>query len=271
MTPAPRDPGHARFEELAVGYALGALEPEDEERAADHLRTCAVCRSVVDASRGVAGEMAFAVPLVDPPASLWSSIRDALPDEAFAGPDRPAPAPQPERWTVPAARPSVRTPSRPWQSLVGAAAAVALIVGLGAWNVSLRDGGEASRLADNRAAVLRLIEQPETVRVTLSASNNAVHGAAVLSGGKVWLVVDGLAANDTSDSTYVLWRTDHSGRVTAVAPFDLAGHTTEVVDVGLVGADRADVSGFAVTLEKGRTMPGQPGAPTVVTGSVSGA
>ena len=267
MTPQPRDPGHVLFEELAVGYALGALEPEDEERAAAHVRICGSCRAVVDASHGVAGEMAFAVPLVDPPSSLWSSIRDALPDDAFAGTGRPA-ATAP-RWMAPAPRAAVRTPSRPWQSLVGAAAAVALIAGLGAWNVSLRQGEDVSRLAANQAAVLRLIEAPDTVRVPLSDPRDAVQGAAVLAGGKVWLVIDGLAANDTSDSTYVLWRTDHSGGVTAVAPFDLGGHTTEVVDVGLIGADRADVSGFAVTLEKGRTMPEKPGSPTIVTGSVS--
>ena len=279
MTPSPRDPSHARFEELSVGYALAALEPEDEERAVAHLRTCTACRAVVDASHGIAGEMAFAVPLVNPPASLWSANREALPDAAFAGPDRsapaptltPVPAPAAARWTVPAPRPRVSTPARHWQSLVGAAAAVALIVGLGAWNVSLRDGGEAARLADNRAVVLRLIEQPDTVRVTLSDPKAAVQGAALLSGGKVWLVMDGLAPNDTANTTYVLWRTDHAGGVTAVAPFDLSGGTTEVVEAGPVGADRADVTGFAVTLEKGRTMPERPGAPTVVTGSVSGA
>ena len=210
--------------------------------------------------------MAFAVPPQEPPDSLWASIRAELPDEAFSGPERALPSQA--RRTAPLERPAVRAPSRPWQSLVGAAAALALIVGLGAWNVSLRNGGEVSRLADDRAAVLRLIEEPDTVRVTLSDPREAVRGAAVLSGGKVWLVVDGLAANDTSSSTYVLWRTDHAGGVTAVAPFDVAGHTTEVVEVGPVGADRDDLSGFAVTLEQGRTMPERPGSPTVVTGSV---
>ena len=41
---------HERFEELAVGHALAALEPEDEQTFLLHLRGCAACERAVAAN-----------------------------------------------------------------------------------------------------------------------------------------------------------------------------------------------------------------------------
>ena len=122
-----------------------------------------------------------------------------------------------------------------WTALVGAAAALALIVGLGAWNLTLRTTAPPSTLADQRAQVLALMEDPATQRVPLVSTEpgtDAGRGAVVLHDGHAWLVVDGLAPNDRASSTYVLWGAHSSGGVTGVAPFDVVGHTTEVIDVG---------------------------------------
>src|SRR3712207_7218554 len=43
--PAPED--HREFDELAVGWALHALEPEDETVFSAHLATCARCADTV--------------------------------------------------------------------------------------------------------------------------------------------------------------------------------------------------------------------------------
>ena len=43
---------HQDWEEIAAGHALGALEPDDEQRFEAHLRTCAECRAGARRHRG---------------------------------------------------------------------------------------------------------------------------------------------------------------------------------------------------------------------------
>ncbi|OMQ15866.1 anti-sigma factor, partial [Modestobacter sp. VKM Ac-2676] len=58
-TPAP-PPGddHRAWDELAVGWALHALEPEDEDRFAAHLPGCAHCARTVADTQQVMGTLA---------------------------------------------------------------------------------------------------------------------------------------------------------------------------------------------------------------------
>src|SRR5829696_1801103 len=86
---------HSEFEELAAGYLLGALEPDDEHDFQRHLGGCATCEANVRELEAVVGELAYAVPPVDPPDTLWAGIRreiqpEAAPRGATQRPARPA-------------------------------------------------------------------------------------------------------------------------------------------------------------------------------------
>jgi hypothetical protein len=76
------DDGHRAFEELAVGHALSALEPEEQERFQAHLVGCARCERDVAEHQAVLGQLAHAAPSVEPPPSLLEGIRAAVRAEA---------------------------------------------------------------------------------------------------------------------------------------------------------------------------------------------
>ena len=60
---------HERFAELAAGYALSALEPEDEQLFLAHLPGCASCGRDLTEHRGTLAHLAYAPEVVGPPAS----------------------------------------------------------------------------------------------------------------------------------------------------------------------------------------------------------
>src|SRR4029450_4808951 len=84
---------HSEYEELAAGYVLGALEPDDEHVFQRHLDGCPVCEANVREVEAVVGELAYAVPPADPPDTVWAGIRREIRSEAV--PRAPAPAPDP--------------------------------------------------------------------------------------------------------------------------------------------------------------------------------
>ena len=84
---------HSEFEELAAGYVLGALEPDDEHAFQQHLSGCPVCEANVRELEAVAGELAYTVPPVEPPATLWAGIRREIRPEAARRPTVPAAGP----------------------------------------------------------------------------------------------------------------------------------------------------------------------------------
>jgi anti-sigma-K factor RskA len=148
---------HSEYEELAAGYVLGALEPDDEYVFQRHLDGCPVCEANVRELEAVVGELAYAVPPADPPDTVWAGIRREIRAEAV----RPEAAPQaPAR-----ARRAGRGRVQRLLPRLAAAAAILLLVGLSVWNVNLRDQNatyrdrvtaleEATRLANDPTASL---------------------------------------------------------------------------------------------------------------------
>jgi anti-sigma-K factor RskA len=120
---------HSEFEELAAGYVLGALEPDDEHVFQQHLGGCPACEANVRELEAVVGELAYTVPPVDPPETLWAGIRREIRPEAARRTAVPAPGP-------PAGAGARRLRLLP--ALV-AAAAILLVVVLSLWNLNLRD------------------------------------------------------------------------------------------------------------------------------------
>jgi anti-sigma-K factor RskA len=145
---------HSEFEELAAGYVLGALEPDDEHVFQRHLGGCPTCEASVQELEATVGELAYSTPPVDPPDTLWAGIRREIRSEAAA---RPGPAR------------TARAPGR--RRLLGglaAAAALLLVVALSAWNLNLREQNAVYRA---RVAALeeatRLVNEPNTSLVAL--------------------------------------------------------------------------------------------------------
>jgi len=81
--PTGPQPGHEEYDALAAGWALHALEPDDEALFADHLAECPVCPRAVAELEATLGELAVAAPATDPPAGLFARIAAAAaaPDE----------------------------------------------------------------------------------------------------------------------------------------------------------------------------------------------
>jgi anti-sigma-K factor RskA len=174
---------HSEFEELAAGYVLGALEPDDEHAFQQHLGGCPVCEANVRELEAVVGELAHAVPPVDPPDTLWAGIRREVRPEAA------------RRTAIPAA-PGPPAGARRLRLLpaLAAAAAILLVVVLSLWNLNLRDQNavyrdrvaaleRATQLAnDPTASLVTLDDQPGTTgaQATVIASSRQDRGVLLV-------------------------------------------------------------------------------------------
>lgn len=264
---------HARWEELAVGHALDALEPEDSQAFTTHLPGCALCARTVGETAAVMAQLAYAAEPSELPQSLWASILDGVRRSERPAVFPPVAQPAQSRRRAPATRhPS---PSRwhsaqrlaPWARV---AAGLLLVLALGLWNITLQvDNGAKDDAAGRLTTVLQRFESPSTKTVPLSsATDGKVKGVAVIDAGHVWLVVEGLPRNDTKSTTYVLWQRSADGSAKAVDAFDVVTDGVDVQDVGPLPAQLAPEGSFAVTKEVGRSIPAQPGIPPLASGTV---
>lgn len=250
---------HARFEELAAGHALSALEPGDEQLFLAHLRTCAACERALAEHRDTAAHLAYAAPDVELPDSVLAGIRAEI-DRSGRAASTPA---LPISLDAARTRRRVGMLPRAWTAV---AAAAALVLSLGVWNASLRHGqAQTQARADRLLSAVQALEQGQ--RVPLSdESGRPVAYAVMHDSSTVSLVVDGLEPNDRRASTYVLWQTGDTG-TRPVAAFDVRGDGVDVVrDLQLVPVLKG-WSAFAVTKEPGRRAPKVPGSLPIANGT----
>jgi hypothetical protein len=266
--PLPDD--HRAFDELAVGWALHALEPEDEDAFAVHLPGCARCAETVAETTELMATMAADLPAAEPSEELRSRLRAAVaeteqvrPPVSPATAGRPA-APGPD---VPA-EPATVTPigdraGRPaWRrALPGAlvAAAFAAIVGLGLWTVFLAsERDEAMATAAEQAAIMEALMEPGRAAVAPVADLDGRTVATVIAReDRMQVVADGLTLNDTSDSVYVVWGM-REGVPDPIGTFDVVD---QGMDLRTVGSDRTGLDDYAeyrISIEPGRQAPSLP-------------
>lgn len=286
--------GHEPWEELAVGHALHALEPSDEEAFAAHLRTCDNCRALVAEFSEVATDLAYAPDSVEPPTSLWSGIaaavaasdRPPLPSEATAGVEspalRPEPTPTPEpapQSTRPVAVPppegadAARRPAWLRSTALALVAAVIGVVGLsGVVLVGrfLQVRSEKAAAERQLSAVLNCAGKPGCAVVPLKGQGGSSASAvALVQGGGVQLVVNDLPATD-GNSSYVLWVERAGGGLTGVGRFMISNGGRHVISPDLqtplaVQPGRA----LAVSREPGRAIPEVPSTAPTLQGRVA--
>jgi anti-sigma-K factor RskA len=178
---------HSEFEELAAGYVLGALEPDDEHEFQRHLGGCPACAANVRELEVVAAELAYAAPPVDPPGTLWAGIRRQIePEAARRGAIGPIPG------AAPAA--GAGRPGRRLLPGLGAAAAILLVLAMAVWNLSLRDENAAIRgrlaaleratqLANDPSASLVALDDtpgPEDAQATVITSSLQDRGVLLI-------------------------------------------------------------------------------------------
>jgi hypothetical protein len=252
---------HERFDELAAGYALHALEPADEQVFRTHLDGCSRCQLEVAAHVDTLGHLAYAAAPAELPAGILAGIRAEIGGDA-------AEVVPPARLDVVRAR---RTRLLSSRSLAGVAAAAVLVLSLGIWNVALhRDKSASDQRMQQLADAVSTLEGNAKHRVDLTdAKGLPVAIAVVRADNTVSLVVEGLAPNDRSRSTYVLWQKGAYGVVRAVGTFDVHGSGVDVVKDLPLARDVVGVQGFAVTKEPGRTAPAAPGSKPVADGGLS--
>ncbi len=281
--------GHDDFDGMAVGWALHALEPAEEEVFAEHMATCDRCQQLVRDSEEALGDLAYDVPMVDPPPQLLERIRHATgaTDAMPGGPLRTeqeaeAPAPSGPVWPAGPAGPAApegpiapvvpiirRVASRrPRWAMPAIAAGLVLVAMLG-WNVVLQNRvDEAQRLAAQRQSVINELGQSSTRAILTDPANRAV-GYVVQRGSSIEIVAGGIAPNDRAKTTYVLWALPGSGEPPeAIGTFDVVRASMDVRPVNGKAHDPATFSGYAVSHEQGRTVPQRP-TQVVATGAVS--
>jgi Anti-sigma-K factor rskA len=275
---------HASFDELAVGWALHALEPEDESFFVAHLAGCDRCATTVAETTDVMAAMATDLPQSEPSEGLRDRIRAAVEQtEQLPGP--PAAPVRPvgkvERASAaPVVRPIAAAPeprrtaeSRPrWRRAVPLgliAAGVAAIVGLGIWNVVLTsDRNELqATVAEQSQLVNGLLVPGQAIIAPLDESDGTPVATVVARGDEVDVISHGLSVNDAESTTYVLWG---MGGETAqpLGVFNVRGAQMEMqtVSSGLTGLDQ--FAAYGISLEPGHEAPSLP-TEVVATGQVT--
>lgn len=276
MSPAD---DHSRWEELAVGHALSALEPADEEAFVRHVRSCPECAVTVAETRDVMAALAEAAEPTEPPASLRAAVLGGVTAERPAAEDSTLPEGTGSEDRVDELeqhrrrldgttgkherRRGVRLP---WYA---AAAVVLLMLVLAAGNIYqlAQDGTEQTRLAQ-ASQVVRCVESKSCDTVPIRATGgSSVPAMALVQDGHVRLMIDGLDTNDAASTMYVLWQKG-GGQLRALRGFDVTESGVVWVDGGRLGASLESTKFLAVSHEQGNKLPSKP-AKVVAVGNVS--
>jgi hypothetical protein len=279
---APRAGDHGVYDELAVGWALHSLEPEDEALFARHLPDCDRCARTVAETADVMAALATDLPQAEPSPELRNRLRAAVERTEQVPPhlagdadgfDELVGASEGLRTVVPdppraaggfplyePRRPG--TASRPaWRRALPTAlvaAAVAAVLGLGTWNVMLAES--RNRAQEQVASEQQLVDsllRPGQATISALTDDGRRVATVVARDSDVQVVAEGLPVNDTVSSVYVVWGMGDQGAV-PLGTFDVIRSQTELRPVSSEGSGLDDYSAYAISIEQGRDMPDKP-------------
>ena len=255
----------------AVGWALHALEPDEEMAVILHVPGCSSCRSAVEDAEQVLSQLGSAVEQVEPPPSLRESLMAAVADvpqqtrpvhaESVTPPiprhraARQVPSGPPAR---PAARPRGSWITRP--RLVAASVALLAVIAVGGLVVRTNQLEQQSQTltaqAQGIADLVSQLDRPGVQHAILAADTGAAQAAVLLSDGQRKIYSVALPVN-ANDKTYVLWGLRAGSDPTALGAFDVVTGQAGGRPVGAPGATDG-FTDYAVSIEPGRTPPTKP-------------
>lgn len=258
---------HDEFDRLAVGWALHALEPEDEDVFARHLPGCDRCARTVAESVQTMAALAAELPEVEPAPDLGALLRAAVAGaEQVPVPELPTATGFPGYRPPPPSQPQPRRGNRVVASSL-AAVVVAALLGFGAWAVSL--AGSRADLEATVAAQQEIVDallEPGRATVTRLDDGERRVATVVARDDRLAVVTHALPQNDPRSSVYVVWGVG-DGAPTALGTFDVARSQTSLQTVGSGQTGLDDYPGYGISLEPGRSAPSAP-TEVVATGEV---
>jgi anti-sigma-K factor RskA len=277
MTDSRRE--HARYDELAAGYALDALDAQDEADFAGHLPDCSRCQDAVARFTEITAALADTAPPAEPSPDLGDRIMAAVAREpAPAGsqleqpeqaeqpaPSRLAPVRRLHGSPRPAAHrtsPRSARPRRPLRVAAASAAAAAALITGGATYAGLQGSGGAPQPPSAGCVQARTCREI----VLTDASSRAPAARLIVADGTAWLVPSGLKSDNTAQQVYVLWQITGGHTPLAVGSFDVRGQHAggRPIRVGSLTVPYSGTWAFAVSLEHGRTIPAAPSHPVAL-------
>ena len=244
MTPVPEE--HEEWSELAVGHVLSSLDDADEATYLEHAASCESCRELEREFSETLADLALVAPTVGPPPSLKASIMAAIGEEkshrgVVIPIDRHADAGRPRARKIPT-----------W--VAGVAAAVVAIALVAVWVVpGHKQASVAARCAAVKCPVVMLTGGGQSVAAVMVLDHAAYidpHGLPPTPKGDVY-VLWALSSGKTPVGVAALHTVPTSGPVRA------ATFTTPI----------GNVSGFAVTEERGDAIPATPSEHLLAQGS----
>jgi anti-sigma-K factor RskA len=223
---------HDEWDELAAGYALHVLTPDDEARFVSHLEDCAECAASIRDFDFVAAQLGsiahYPEAAAEPP--TWESLRASVVGDSQ------------QRAGVTDLAVRRRRDVLARRSLAVAAGAVVLAGG-GVATWQLTTGGGSSCSASDGCH-----------QVELAAAGGKTAASLVVRGQQVTMTPTSAMAPAPAGRTYVLWQQPRDGRVVAIG--ELSG-SSRPITVSL-RASYSDTQEFAVSLENSGTPPPAP-------------
>jgi anti-sigma-K factor RskA len=218
---------HAPWDELAAGFALHALEPDEQARFVTHLEGCGRCaESLADHELIAAqlGSLSQSPDVATPPS--WETVRAAV----IGSSDTPAAT------DLDARRRRVVT-----RRVLAAAAALVLVVGGAAVAVRLVDSGGTSCSTSTGCH-----------RVDLDAAGGRTLASLVVRDNLATVTPSGMPPAPAGKE-YVLWQVPRAGTPVPIGEFT-AGTGAAGPSV-VLNAPFADTAAFAVSLESASGAP----------------
>jgi anti-sigma-K factor RskA len=247
---------HSDFEQLAAGFALGALEPDDEQEFVRHLEGCPTCRVSVREHDELVASLAYAAPRVDPPAALRAAIRRRTGHTARRRALRAVTS-----WS--GSRMALR---------LAAVVGIVALFGLSLWNLALREQHELDQFRmGNLEAALRMLNDPGAQPVPLTGPANA-QGAAratVLASSRQdagVLVVESLPQLP-EDRVYELWSVPQGDLVKATRALTFSLRSGRGVRAIRFSVAIQPTTAFAITQEPGPRGSDRPTTPPILVGT----
>jgi anti-sigma factor RsiW len=255
---------HERFEELAAGYALGALEPAEEQAFVRHMEGCERCVSIAAEFSDLAADLAVVSDDIPAPANLWESISGVV--TADTGRAGSGPAQQssdtPPVIQLDQQRAKKTARSRRIPALTAAAASVAVLAIGGIVAATQLRGSDAP---SGSSAIADCRKDAACQAVDLVSSANGTSAVALVRGSNVTLVSTGLTPIDPRNETYVLWQMPDQGFPTAVLAFAVTSDSRHPVATGHLPLPTERGTALAVSREKGTSIPATPSEPVART------